>query len=494
MRKLILFLLFLMPLAACKVGPNYHAPKMTVPSTYQNATSNEPASSAAQSNPAEWWTTLEDQTLNSLMDRAVRNNLDLQLAQSRVREARARYGVEKSNLFPGVNASASYQRSRTSENLGNPFTNIVNGNLFQAGFDASWEIDVFGGIRRSIEAANADIASEIENRRDVMVTLLAEVARDYVELRAAQQQAAIAQANLKAQQETLDLTKVRFQAGLVSDLDVARAEALVKTTASELPTLETSAQQSIHLLSTLLGEEPNALVHELAAEAQIPQSPPDVPSILPSDLLRRRPDIRRAERELAAQTARIGVATSDLFPKFSLTAAIGLQSTKAGDLVDSGSKFWSIIPGLSLPIFNFGRIKNNIAVQNAREEQAFITYEQTVLNGLREVEDALVAFSNEQGRRQTLSDAVAANRRAVDLSQQLYGQGLTDFLSVLQAQRDLFNSEDALVQSNRIVTANYVAVYKALGGGWEIEAKVPEHPLPGTAGDRTGNVTGSSPK
>ena len=457
-------------LVGCTVGPNYKTPKTKMPESFANT-----QAVAGTEVVAKWWTTLQDPTLDSLIDRAVRSNLDLRFAQARIREARAQRGVVRSDLLPSVNASASYQRQRISENTGttqdSTGTIPVEGDFYQAGFDASWEIDVFGGIRREVEAANADLAAEIENRRDVLVTLLAEVARNYVEMRSSQRQITIAEANLKAQQETLELTRVRFNAGLVSDLDVARAEALVQTTASQIPTLEISARQSIHLLGVLLGQEPNALVQELAPERAIPASPREVPIGLPSELLRRRPDIRRAERQIAAATARIGVATAELFPKFSLTGALGLGSSKFSNLADSGSKFWSIVPGVSLPIFNFGRIRSNIAVQNAREEQAFVTYQQTVLTSLREVEDALVAFSEDQRRRQTLSSAVDANRRAVDLANQLYKQGLTDFLSVLQAQRDLFASEDALIQSDRSVTSDYVAIYKALGGGWEIESQ-----------------------
>lgn len=479
-------------LTGCMVGPNYHPPKTKVPTNYGGSTSTGTDAGTAEVFQ-KWWTTLQDPMLNSLVDRAVRANPDLRIAQARVREARAQRGVVNADLYPQVNASGSYQRRRISENAfatqGTGNSPNVDGNLFQASFDASWEIDVFGGVRRGIEAANADLAAEIENRRDVLVTLLAEVARNYVELRSSQRQAAIARANLQAQQETLELTRVRFTAGLVSDLDVARAEAQVQTTASQIPALETLSRQSIHLLSVLVGQEPTALVPELTSETPIPPSPPVVPVGLPSELLRRRPDVRRAERQIAGATARIGVATADLYPKFSITGLIGLQSSKVGNLGDSGSTFWSIIPGVSLPIFNFGKIRSNIAVQNAREEQALVTYEQTVLTGLREVEDALVAFSKDQTRRQTLAEAVAANRRAVDLANQLYRQGLTDFLSVLQAQRDLFVSEDALVQIDRNVSSDSVALYKALGGGWEIEALAGDGKPGGKAGNRSIDVT-----
>jgi len=492
-RLLMVFALAL-TVAGCTVGPNYHTPETKIPSSFA-----EQASTPAQASDqfAKWWTTLQDPELNSLIERSVRGNLDLRLAQARVREARAQRGVVKADLYPTVNVSGSYQRSRRSRNVvitpsGGSETQTaasLEGNLYQVGFDASWEIDVFGGVRREVEAANADLAAEIENRRDVLVTLLAEVARNYVELRTSQRQVAIARANLQAQQETLDLTRIRFDAGLVSDLDVARAEAQVQTTASQIPTLEASARKSIHLMSVLLGQEPNALTGELTQETPIPQSPPEVPVGLPSDLLRRRPDVRRAERQLAASTARIGVATADLFPRFSLTGALGLQSSKVSSLTNSGSRYWSIFPGVNWPILDFGRIRSNIAVQNAREEQSLVTYEQTILASLLEVENALVSFSQNQTQREKLAGAVDANRRAVDLANQLYKQGLTDFLSVLQVQRDLFASEDALVQSDRVITSDFVALYKALGGGWEIEASATSEPSQGKAGERIIDVS-----
>ncbi len=486
-------------LSGCKVGPNYHAPLTKVPTTWgPSGTESKPDSNVSTVNTTqalvtEWWTTFQDPMLDSLVDRAVQANLDLRLAQARVREARAQRGVVKADLYPTVNASASYQRSRSSENLnGVPQTGsgsdsqdfVVDGDLYQAGFDASWEIDVFGRVRRNIEAADANVSAQIEDQRDVLVTLLSEVARNYVELRSFQRQVAIARANLEAQQETLDVTRMRLDAGLVSDLDVARAEAQVQTTASQIPRYETSIGQSIHLLSVLLGQEPNSLLTELSSDQPIPPVPPDVPVSLPSELLRRRPDIRRAEKDLAGATARIGAATADLFPRFSLTGFIGLASSSFDEFADSGSGTWSIIPGVSLPI-DFGRIRSNIAIQNAREEQAFIIYEQTILNSLREVEDALLSFAKEQQRRQKLSGAVDSNERAVALANQLYQQGLTDFLSVLEAQRNLYATEDLLVQSNRDVSSNLVALYKALGGGWEIESEIIISPSPGKAGDRT---------
>jgi multidrug efflux system outer membrane protein len=465
-------------IAGCTVGPDYVAPETAMPERWGELPGDDSVAARQPSAPtaepvalAEWWTTFQDQTLNSLIERAVQANPDLRAAQARVREARAQRGIISADLFPTVDAFGSYSRSRTSENSfggpgGAPGT---ESDLYRAGFDASWEIDVFGGVRRNVEAADADIAASIEDRRDVLVTLLAEVAQNYVELRGFQRQIAIAQANLQTQRDTLQITRTRLEAGIASDLDVAQAEAQVQTTESQIPALESTSRQSIHALSVLLAQAPTSLAEELSSDSPIPVAPAEVPIGLPSDLLRRRPDIRRAERELAAATARIGVATADLFPRFSLTGSLGLESSHFSDIGDYSSRFWSVGPSVSWPILDFGRIRSNIAVENAREEQAFAFYEQTVLTSLREVEDALVAFVQEQARRRTLSGAVDSNRRAVDLATQLYQQGLSDFLSVLQAQRDLYETEDALVQSDRAVTTNLVSLYKALGGGWEIE-------------------------
>jgi len=500
-------------LAGCTVGPHYQPPRTTLPGAWGElpkvgAPSNPVARpSTATSAPiplAEWWTTFHDPRLNTLVERAVRANPDLRRAQARVREARAQRGVVTADLFPTVSASGSYQRSRTSKNAFNAPQGAggsqaagslgLENNLYQAGFDASWEIDVFGGVRRNIETADADLAAEIENRRDVLVSLLAEVARNYVELRGSQRQATIARANLEAQQETLELTRIRLAAGLVSDLDVARAEAQVQTTASQIPALESSARQSIHLLSVLLAQAPNTLMEELAHETPIPPAPPEVPVGLPSELLRRRPDVRRAERQVAAATARIGVATADLFPKFSLSGSGGIESVSTSDFFTAGSRFFSVGPTVRWPILDFGRIRNNIDVQSAREEQAAAAYEQAVLTSLREVEDALVSFSKEQARRQTLAGAVDANRRAAGLANQLYQQGRSDFLSVLQAQRDLYASEDALVQSDRSVSSDLVALYKALGGGWEVEAMADRDLPRGKAGSRILDVMPPQPE
>jgi NodT family efflux transporter outer membrane factor (OMF) lipoprotein len=349
-----------------------------------------------------------------------------------------------------------------------PFPGIdLERDLFKTGFDASWEIDLFGGVRRSVEAGDANIDASVENRRDTLVTLLGDVAKNYIDLRGFQHRLAVAQSNLKSQQESLELTKVRFQAGLASDFDVARAEAQVNTTAAQIPTLESSLKQAAYRLDLLLGLEPGALSMELSNDAPIPALPPEVLMGLPSELLRRRPDIRRAERQLAAATAQMGAATADLFPRFSLTGSGGLQSFSASDWFTSGSRFWSVGPAVRWPIFDAGRIRANIEVRNAQQEQALRQYEKAVLSALQEVENSLVNYSKEQARYQSLVEAVAANRRAVEMANELYVRGLSDFLNVLDAQRSLLSSENDLAQSEATMASNLVSLYKALGGGWE---------------------------
>ena len=335
---------------------------------------------------------------------------------------------------------------------------------------------MFGGVRRQVEAADADIEAGVEGRRDVLVSLLAEVARDYLELRGTQRQLAIARANLASQQGTLRLTRERRQAGMGTQLDVSRAESEVATTAAQIPALDAQARAAVHRLGVLIGREPSALSERLSAEGNaasagtIPPVPPEVPVGLPSDVLRRRPDIRRAERELAAATARTGAATADLFPRFTLTGAGGLQTLNLGDLFQGNSAFYSIGPGVSWPVFDAGRIRSNIRVQGARQEQALIRYRQAVLSALRDVEDALSNYAAEQVRRQSLAEAVAADRQAVAVARDQYAQGVIDFLTVLDAERSLFRSEAALADSDRTVATDLVALYKALGGGWEVES------------------------
>lgn len=464
--------------AGCTVGPDYRAPRVSLQDTpwAGTGTNQGPASVAAPpsiltTQPAgvtNWWTMFRDPVLDSLAARAVQSNLDMKQAESRVRQARAQRGVAAGGLWPWLDAAAEYNRSRRSGG------GAGAENLYQAGFDAAWELDVFGGQRREVEAADADIAASVEDRREVLVTLVSEVALNYISLRGSQREIAIAKENLAAQKTSLELTSQLFQGGFRSKLDVANAEALVATTRSQIPLLEMSARQSIYALGLLLASEPSALVAELSDEGPIPPTPPEVPLGLPSDILRRRPDIRRAEALLHGATARIGVATADLFPKFSLTGSLGVSSAKRSSLVEWDSRFYSFGPTVTWAVFRAGAIQANIAVQNELERQALLNYQKTVLAALHDVERALVAYVKEQQHRQALAEAVAANQEAVALATELYKEGQTDFLNVLSAQRSLFVAQDALVQSERDVSADLVSVYKALGGGWETAGGPPD--------------------
>jgi multidrug efflux system outer membrane protein len=468
-------------LAGCSVGPDYKEPGLAVPAAWTEAQQK-----GVDTRPAEltrWWTAFDDPMLNSLIDRAVRSNLDLRVAEARIREARASRAVVASGAWPTVDTSGSYTRSRSSENALNiPSQSGAGGgapgggasgikverNLFNAGFDANWEIDVFGGVRRSVEAADATIEATEYSRRDILVSLLGDVARNYIDLRGAQRRLAVARANLKTQQDSLDLTRVRFDAGLASDLDVSRAEAQINTTAAQIPTLESILKLAAYSLDLLLGLSPGALWKELESEVAIPNLPAEVLVGLPSDLLRRRPDIRFAERQLAAATAQVGSAIADLFPKFSLIGTYGLQSISASDWFTGRSRYWSIGPTISWPIFDAGRIRANIEIRNAQQEQAVTQYEKAVLAALGDVEKSLVNYAQEQVRHRSLNDAVVANRRAVEMANELYVRGLSDYLNVLDSQRALYVTETELAQSEATMASNLVALYKALGGGWQV--------------------------
>ncbi len=448
------------------VGPDYKKPETEVPSQWAEMPPEGLIAVDGAEQFARWWTLFEDPLLDSLIKRAMEGNKELRIARARIREARARRGVIAADLMPTAWTSGTYSRSRTSENTDVGFASEKD--FFEAGFDAKWEIDVFGGVRRSVEEAEAVIAASEEGLRSVLVSLAAEVARNYLELRGNQFRAHIAKENIKSQHQTLEMAQARFKVGLSSQLDIEQARAQLTATEAEVPGLEALVKQAIHRIGVLLGQSPGSLLSELEVIRLTATALPQVPLGLPSDLLRRRPDIRQAERELAAATARIGVATADLFPRFFLTGISGLQSIELSNFVSAGSRFWSVGPTVTWPLFSGGRIRSNIEVQNARQEQALISYEQVVLTAMEEVENALVAYVREQAVRNAIAESVAANRRAVEISQALYKKGLTDFLNVLVSQRFLYQSQDSLAVSEQKSSTNLVALFKALGGGWNV--------------------------
>ncbi len=471
----------------CTVGPDYTPAEGRTPGAWSGL---DPAVtdgnvSTPTGDPAEigrWWRSFGDETLSGLVERAASANLDVALAESRIRQARAGVRSSEAGLYPSVDVTASASRSRSAVRGGGS-TQGATGNFFREGFDAAWEIDVFGGIRRGVEASEASLRSSVEDRRDVLVSLAGEVATNYFQLRGAQSQLLIARRNLAAQRQTLELTQERFDAGFVSLLDVANARAQVAQTSSSIPALEANQRVAIYALGVLLGQEPAALLAELTPEGPIPAPPRVVPMGMPSELLQRRPDIRRAEADLHAATALVGVATADLYPRFSLTGSFGLSGGDVSSLSTVANRFWSIGPAVSWNVFDGGRIRANIQIQEAGAEQALIAYQRAILLALQDVETALVNFSKEQQRNAALQLAVEANREAVDVATQLYSAGRTDFLNVLSAQRQLFGSEDALSQSDRTIGTNLVALYKALGGGWSGEQEPGTDAPTGGAGE-----------
>jgi multidrug efflux system outer membrane protein len=455
---LLCWICLLIP-SGCKVGPDYKPPETNVPAGWtgqaelKNVSSNETIL-------IQWWAEFKDPNLTSLIERAIKSNLDVKLAEERIRQARATLGVIESPFWPTANVTTSYIRSRT----GGPAA--AEKNLFQTGLDAIWELDIFGGTRRNIETAQADILAFTEDRRNTLVTLTSELALNYVQLRGFQQEIIIAQDNLKAQKESAEVVHKRYEGGFVSALDVANADAQVATTLSQIPSLEISARQAIYNISTLLGRQPASLLEELSPPSSIPISPPEVPAGLPSEMLRRRPDIRAAEVRIHSATAQIGVATADLFPKFNLAGSINIQADRPGNL-RWDQRSWSIGPSFDWQIFAADRVWSNIEVQKAITQQARLDYQKAVLTALQDVENALLSYSKEQQRNTALIDAVAANRKAVELSIELYSEGQIEFINVLDAQRSLYSSEDTLIQSTRNLSTNLIALYKALGGGWQ---------------------------
>ena len=445
------------------VGPDYVGPDKSVSGTWR--TQLKAGLTAEEMNPqtlTEWWTTLNDPQLSHLVSRAVFGNLDLKQAMARVRESRARRGMAKADLFPTLDAKGSATWSLTRKNTGSGKTS----DLFASTFDAGWELDIFGGVRRSVEAATANLQAGEEDLRNVLVSLLAEVALNYTEVRTFQARLSIAETNLETQNETYQLTLWRYQVGLSDELAVQQARYNLENTRSQIPTLRTGLEEAMNRLTVLLGEQPGKVHKELEDRKPIPVTPLEVAVGVPADVLRRRPDIRKAERQLAAQTARIGVATADLYPKFTLSGSIGLEVLSLSNPSSSGNWTLSGGPRISWAIFKAGAIRQNIEVQSALQEQCLIAYETAVLSALEEVENGLVAYAEEQQRRDNLRKAMEAAKKTVDLAQRKYQAGLTDFSNVLETQRSLLSFEDQLAQSDGAVISNLVRLYKALGGGW----------------------------
>ncbi|MBV9786195.1 MAG: efflux transporter outer membrane subunit [Acidisphaera sp.] len=510
-RKHLFGLLLVLGAGGCAVGPDFKgahswwSPTSWFGSRPRAALASEPVPETVDPN---WWQLFQDPELTSLENRVAAANLDIRVAGLRLAESRAQLTVAQADQFPRLVADGSYTRERVSPRgvlalegaapgaaasaapgtttTTNSFASqgsVANGlggragavpntaaapfNLWQYGFDASWELDLWGRVRRQVESSRASLAQAREMQRNQLVSVQAELARDYVELRGAQRKLQITQENLDADRQSLKLTQERAAGGLTTQLDVANAQAQVSTAASQLPQLEQQETQTINAISLLLGQPPSALAAELREPRPIPPVPPSVPVGLPSELTRRRPDIREAEAQLHAATAEIGVAIADFFPQVTLSGSVGIQALLAKNLGNWGARQYGLGPSITVPIFEAGRLRGTLELRRQQQQEAAINYQRTVLQALHDVDNALAAYDAEQRRRVQLEQAVAANRQALDLARQRYTQGISTFLDVLDAERSLLAAEQQLTDSTTTVSTNLVALYKALGGGWE---------------------------
>jgi NodT family efflux transporter outer membrane factor (OMF) lipoprotein len=450
--------------AGCmSVGPDYVKPDTKAPDRWHSTLKNGLVSGSDSPQAiTAWWSELKDPALTGLINRAVENNLDVKEARARIREARARRNIRQAGQYPSITAEGSAIKSRTSGTSGVS----TESDLYSMGFDAGWELDLFGGLRRTLESAEADMDASRESLHQTLVSLLAEVALNYTEVRTFQTRIDVAKANLRSQEETYQIVDSKYQAGLSNELSVQQALYNLSSTQSQIPALETGLEQARNRLSVLSGMMPGQLHKELEAHGKIPVTPVTLAIGIPADALRQRPDVRRAERLLAAQTARIGTAKADLYPKIRLGGSIGLESLSAGDLFSDATRIWHLGPSISWPVFDAGAIRDNINVQTELQNQALYQYESAVMTALEEVENNLTAYVNEQIRRQALIEAEQAARKAVMLAEYQYKAGLVDFSIVLEAQRSESSFQDSLAQSEGTVIINLIRLYKSMGGGW----------------------------
>ena len=450
----------LLLVAGCAaVGPDYSTPEPDAPTAWQTSVpGGGDAAFPEAERLAQWWTNLDDPFLSDLIDMAVDESLSVKQALSRLRESRARLGMSAAAQFPTLDLSTDATWSRSG-------TDAVR-ESYSGSFDAGWELDLFGGIRRTKEAGLADLQAEMANLADVLVSLTAEIGLNYIDVRTYQERLAVAKANLASQRETYELIHGRYAVGLSNELALQQARYNLESTRSRIPGLVTGGAAALNRLAVLTGKPPGKLHDMLIEPHPIPVAPITIAVGIPAETLQRRPDIRKVERELAAQTARIGVAEAERYPKIRLSGSIGLETSHLADLFDGASLFWNHGPRISWNVFDAGAIRNAITVQETLQEQALIAYETAVLEALEEVENAMTAFAQEQLRRSRLTDAVEAAQLAEKLSRDKYAAGLINFSDVLDVQRTLLSFQDQLAESNGTVTANLIRLYKALGGGW----------------------------
>lgn len=461
--------LFLLFLAGCTLlSPDVTHPRMDVPEHWMHGA----AHATEKADLSRWWEQLNDPVLTALIELSAQNSPDLKAALAKLHEARARRALAEGNRFPTVDVRFSASRSRSSTGP----AGYATSHLYDAGFDAAWEPDVFGGLRRAVEAAAAGVEASQFDLYDVQVTLAAEVALNYVELRATQQRLAIARANLATQDETLQITTWRAQAGLATELEVEQARSNRAQTEASLPILNTSITEAENRLAILTGQTPGRLHDRLQTHSPLPAVPERVAIGIPADTLRQRPDVRAAERRLAAETARIGQETAALYPAFSLRGSFGWTAITLGGLGGAGSVVSSLAGSVLQSVFDANRIRSRIAIQNAVQEQALAAYEKTVLTALAEVENALAAYADNRERQKALRQAVHASRQAAQLARQRFESGLVDFQKVLDTERTQLATEDALATTEAEGITALIRLYKALGGGWQDIADTQESP------------------
>ncbi len=445
------------------VGPDYKPPETAAPKNWSSdLASGLVAKPTDAQTLARWWTVFNDSTLSGLMEQARKGNLSVRKAEAALREARADRGIQRAALFPTASVNAAGSRTRSSKAAGGGGT----ANNFANGFDASWELDIFGGKRRSLESATATMESSEEDLRDTLVSLFAEVAVDYVEIRSYQMQLAIVESSVASQTETYEIVRWRHQSGLITQLDEDQARLSLEQTRAEIPTLRRNLEQTGHNLAILLGQQPGTLKTLLVSTNPIPVPPSEVAVGVPANALRQRPDVRSAERKLAAQTAQIGVAEADRYPTFTLNGSIGLESLMLGNLYTASARTAQLAANATWKFFDGGKIRENIKKQVALQEQVLCDYETAVLTALKDVENAMVAYANEHTRRRALAEAVRAGQSALDLARNQYFAGLVDFETVLTTQRSLLSAQRELVISDATISSDLISLYKALGGGW----------------------------
>lgn len=473
MRITVLVIIGLSCLSGCVVGPDYIPVSKEMPSIW-----NQPLSEEMKSDPnlpPRWWEIFDDAELNQLVESAAANNRDIKAAFSRLEASRAMLDYTTGQYYPSVDAAGYYQRYRAGKDgvvqANDEFAPI---NLHGAGFDFLWEIDLFGKIKRSVESSEASYQASIEDYRNVMVTLVAEVCRNYIDLRTTQMRLTYAMDNIKIQSDTLDLTKSRYESEIAGELDVRQAESILATTQAEIPLLRIRQAEAIHRLAVLLGETPQQLEQQLRNPKPLPIPSAKVAVGLPADMLRQRPDIRAAERRLAAQTALIGVATADLYPSLRLTGTFEIQSRQLSGVGNIHNQAYSFGPGLRWNLFDGNRIRNTIKIEEAATQELLAAWENTVLLAVEDVENAMVSYEQLQLQRQAMTRAVEATRRSIELVETQYKSGLTDFQNVLDTQRSLRTQQDFLAASEGAQLQSLIRIYKSFGGGWQMAAIVPE--------------------